>query len=101
MDNGQTFWANLSHKYQEGVNGVRAMQQLWQSVQQHVNEAQFKQVKMLLHVQQQEAVWWKDACLSYFQTFSKLPLPKGVEPPLYTLQYYQSLSFPYAPGNGH
>ncbi|MCC6759635.1 MAG: alpha-glucuronidase [Chitinophagaceae bacterium] len=101
MDNGQTFWANLSHKYQEGVNGVRAMQQLWQSVQQHVNEAQFKQVTMLLHVQQQEAVWWKDACLSYFQTFSKLPLPKGVEPPLHTLQYYQSLSFPYAPGNGH
>lgn len=101
MDNGQTFWANLSHKYQEGVNGVRAMQQLWQSVQQQVNEAQFKQVTMLLHVQQQEAVWWKDACLAYFQTFSKLPLPKGVEPPLHTLQYYQSLSFPYAPGNGH
>ena len=28
-----------------------------------------------------------------------LPLPPGQAPPAHPLEYYQSLSFPYAPGN--
>jgi len=51
-------------------------------------------------VQEKEAVWWRDACLSYFQTYSKMPLPASVEKPSHSLEYYEQLSFPYAPGNG-
>jgi alpha-glucuronidase len=56
---------------------------------------------MLLQIQYNEAVWWKDACLAYFKTFSKTDYPPGVQRPEYTLDYYQSLRFPYAPGNTH
>jgi alpha-glucuronidase len=55
---------------------------------------------MLLAIQEKEAVWWKDACLLYFQTFSKMPIPSAVEKPGNSLEYYKSLRFPFAPGNG-
>lgn len=43
-------------------------------------------------IQEHDAVWWRDACLLYFQTFSRLPLPAGVEPPQRTLQEYMAKS---------
>jgi alpha-glucuronidase len=86
--------------YQKGVEGVRLMQQQWQSIKPTIDEDRFIQVNKLLNVQAKEAVWWRDACLLYFQTFSKMPLPSSVEKPEQTLEYYQQLSFPYAPGNG-
>ena len=46
----------------------------------------------------QEAQWWRDACIAYFQSFSKRPLPAGFAPPEHPLEYYKSLKFPYAPG---
>jgi alpha-glucuronidase len=49
-------------------------------------------------VQHQEATWWRDACLLYFQQFSKQPLPTGIPRPARTLEDYQRLEFPYAPG---
>jgi alpha-glucuronidase len=42
-------------------------------------------------------VWWRNACVLYFQTFSALPIPADLEKPAHTLQYYQSLNFPFAP----
>jgi alpha-glucuronidase len=48
-----------------------------------------------LALQERDAVWWRDACLLYFQTFSKRPLPAGVEPPQHTLQEYMKASLPW------
>ena len=48
-------------------------------------------------IQEKEAVWWRNACLLYFQTFSKRPFPDDIEKPDQTLQYYMNLSYPYAP----
>ena len=100
MNNGQSFWYNLAIDYQKGVDGVRLMQKQWQSVKGTIDEQRFEQVNKLLKVQEKEAVWWRDACLSYFQTYSKMPLPASVEKPSHSLEYYEQLSFPYAPGNG-
>ncbi len=55
---------------------------------------------MALAIQVKEASWWCDACVLYFQTYAKLPLPEGLEKPLHSLEYYQALKFPYAPGQG-
>ena len=41
---------------------------------------------------------WRDACLLYFQQFSKRPLPGGVEPPEHTLDYYEAVQLHYVPG---
>jgi alpha-glucuronidase len=54
---------------------------------------------MLLAIQQDEAVWWRNACLLYFQTFSKMRIPDQYEKPNKSLEYYMQLRFPFAPGN--
>jgi len=99
MKSGHTFWEELCIKYQEGVDSVRIMQQLWKNLSGKIDEERYSQVGMLLAVQEKEAEWWKDACLTYFQTFSNMPVPGSVEKPKHALSYYQSLIFPYAPGN--
>jgi alpha-glucuronidase len=64
-----------------------------------VDVEQFDQVSQLLNIQVKDAVWWRDACLLYFQTFSKMPIPSNYEQPQQALDYYKNLRFPYAPGN--
>jgi len=98
MDSGKTLWEAIALKYQEGVEGVRTMQEQWQSLEGEIDEERFEHVQMLLTIQEKEAVWWRNACLSYFQSFSQRPLPKGVEKPAHDLEYYENLRFPYAPG---
>lgn len=97
----KSFWNELCYSYQQGVDTVGSMQEKWASVKKTIDPERFRQVEMLLAIQQKEAVWWKDACLGYFQTFSKMPYPTGVQQPQFNLDYYKSLSFPYAPGNTH
>lgn len=98
MRSGKTLWNSIVQKYYEGADEVKTMQQTWNSLEGKIDPERFETVKMLLEIQRQEAVWWRDACVLYFQTFSKLPLPDGVEKPKHSLEYYQNLSYPYAPG---
>jgi alpha-glucuronidase len=101
MKSGRNLWEELCYRYYSGVDSVRAMQKEWESVEKWVDSQRFKQVKMLLAIQEKEAVWWRNSCVLYFQTFSKMPIPKGYDTPDHTLEYYKSLSFPFAPGNAH
>jgi len=100
MQSGRNLWNELCHEYQEGVLQAKKMQEQWQEIKAGVDADRFHQVEQLLAIQVADAEWWRDACLSYFQTFSKQPLPNGYPKPKHDLQYYQSLHFPYAPGNG-
>jgi alpha-glucuronidase len=100
MQSGRSLWDELCYKYYSGVDSVRWMQKTWDELRKFVDEERFEQVKMLLTVQEKEAVWWRNACLLYFQTFSKKPIPTNYERPDHDLQYYEALKFPYAPGNG-
>jgi alpha-glucuronidase len=98
LKNGRTLWDGLGLKYQEGVDQVRDMIKTWKAMEPYVDKDRHHQVSMLLNIQLKEAIWWKDACMSYFQTFSKMDFPKEMEAPEHTLEYYKSLKFPYAPG---
>ncbi|NLX09576.1 MAG: alpha-glucuronidase [Chloroflexi bacterium] len=98
MKSGRTLWDELCHKYNEGVASVRQMQRTWESLAGHVDEARFEHVRALLRIQEQEARWWRDACLLYFQTFSKLPIPAEYEQPDKPLSYYRDLKHYYVPG---
>ncbi|WP_335965869.1 alpha-glucuronidase family glycosyl hydrolase [Galbibacter sp. PAP.153] len=98
LKNGNILWNGLALKYQEGVGQVREMQSLWEQIKPYFSAEQYQEVAMLLSIQLKEAKWWRDACMSYFQTFSKKPFPKGMETPKHSLNYYKSLKFPYAPG---
>jgi alpha-glucuronidase len=100
MKNGNTLWNELCNHYETGFKEVEWMKQQWSLQEKHVDARRFNSVKMLLNIQQEEAKWWRDACVSYFQTFSKRPYPTGFSAPAQALDYYKNLKFLYAPGNG-
>jgi alpha-glucuronidase len=100
MRSGRSLWNELCYKYNLGVDSVRWMQKTWNSLNGLVDEERFRQVKMLLSIQEKEAVWWRNSCLLYFQTFSKMPIPSNYEQPDHSLEYYKSMRFPFAPGIG-
>ncbi len=98
MDSGRTLWDEMALRYQRGVDGARWLQQTWASLEGKVDEERFTHVASFLQIQVDEAVWWRDACLLYFQQFSKMPLPSGVEPPAETLDYYLKFHRNFVPG---
>ncbi|MBE7173381.1 MAG: alpha-glucuronidase [Williamsia sp.] len=100
MKSGRTLWEELCYKYYTGADSVKQMRQTWNGMKGLIDEERFAQVNMLLGIQEKEAIWWRNACVLYFQTFSRMPLPAGYEKPDQSLEYYQSLRFPYAPGIG-
>ena len=99
MNSGRTLWEELCYKYYHGVDEIRSIQEHWNQLEKYLDKERFQQVKMLLAIQVKEATWWRNACLQYFQTFSRMPIPASYEKPDKTLDYYKSLRFPYAPGN--
>ena len=98
MKSGRSLWAELALHYQTGVEQVRAMQAQWRALKPFVDAERLEKTDAFLTIQLHEAEWWRDACLEYFGTFSKRPLPAGVPAPAHPLSYYEALEFPYAPG---
>ncbi len=98
LKSGNTLWDELCYHYYDGAKAVGEMIKTWQSLKGLIDEERFNQVRMLLNIQQKEAIWWRNACVLFYQTFSKQAIPAGLEKPDKTLEYYESLKFPYAPG---
>lgn len=98
LRSGRTLWQELCYRYQRGVDAVRSMQRTWAELSAHVDPARFEHVSGFLRIQEQEARWWRDASVLYFQTFSKLPMPEGYEAPEKSLEEYRSLRHYYVPG---
>jgi len=99
MHSGRTLWNELCYKYNSGVDSVRSFIKQWNSLKKYTDEDRFKQVDQLLNIQLKDAIWWRNACLLYFQTFSKMAIPAQYEKPDKTLEYYQNIRILYAPGN--
>lgn len=85
MNDGKTMWDALCYKYNSGVQQVREYQKVWDRMEQYVDSRRFEEVQSKLKIQARDAVWWRDACLLYFQTFSKKPIPYDLERPIYEL----------------
>jgi len=86
MKDGKTMWEELCYKYDSGVRRVRDYQNIWNKMQAYVDNERFTDVQAKLKIQAEDAVWWKDACLLYFQTFSKQPIPADIEKPVHNLE---------------
>jgi len=97
LSTGRTLWDELVHRYSAGVDSVRAMQREWRSVRSGIDSERFAEVDSFLSIQAREARWWRDAALSYFQTFSRLPISAGYEQPEHPLEYYEKLRCPADP----
>lgn len=100
MQSGRSLWDEMVHRYSRGVARVGDMRTTWEGLRGRVDDARHREVAAFLRIQQREAQWWRDASLAYFQSINGLPLPAGEAPPPRPLAYYQSLRFPYAPGDG-
>jgi alpha-glucuronidase len=74
------------------------MRDRWKGLEGAVDQERFTGVLSLLEIQAEEAAWWRDACLRYFQQYSRRPFPASIEPPGGDLEEYRNLRFPYAPG---
>ncbi len=100
MQSGRTLWDELCLHYQRGVDTVHGWQGSWAALKGLIDEERFGHVEALLARQERDARWWRDACLLYFQTFSKRPLPAGVEAPEHDLAFYEGIQLNYVPGAG-
>ena len=97
MRSGRSLWHELAFRYNAGVDTVRAMQRSWTSVRPAVDTQRFGEVSAFLDIQEREARWWRDAALTYFQQFSRMPIPAAYEQPAHPLAYYQRITCPANP----
>ncbi|WP_016953964.1 alpha-glucuronidase family glycosyl hydrolase [Catenovulum agarivorans] len=97
---GRALWDEIVHRYYLGVEQVEQINTEWNKLQGLIDPLQFKQVQMANVIHLNEAIWWRNACVLYFQSFSQRPIPAGLEKPQGTLQQYKALEFPFAPGQG-
>jgi alpha-glucuronidase len=86
MKNGRILWDELSYRYDAGVQQVREFQKTWDRMESFIDADRFSHVQSRLKIQSRDAVWWKDACLLYFQTYSNRPIPYAIERPVHELE---------------
>ena len=94
MHSGRTLWDELVLRYTRGVTEVKAMRVAWAGLAGHIDAERYARTTALLGIQQDEAQWWRDASIAYWQSLNGLPMPSGFEPPARTLDYYKNLGQP-------
>ena len=86
LSSGKTLWDEFSSRYYVGVEEVTKMRQQWDSVKPYIDPEMFEDVKGRLAAQHREAINWRDACVLYFQQYSKMPIPAPYKKPERTLE---------------
>jgi len=94
MRSGRTLWDELCLHYQSGVDWVGDARTKWDGLSGVIDPERHAAVAAKLAIQQHDAIWWHDACLLYFQTYSKLPFPNGVTTPQHTLEELEAINPP-------
>ena len=77
MKSGSTLWQELCMKYNMGVSMVEVYRDYWHtSAKQYMkgHEQEWQHTDSLLNVQLENAKEWRETCLKYFQTFSKMEI---------------------------
>lgn len=98
LSTGNTLWNEMALRYQRGVEGARWMEGQWMQLEGKIDPERYQHIASFLRIQVEEAVWWRDSCLLYFQQFSGMPLPPEVEKPLHDLNYYLNFKRNFVPG---
>jgi alpha-glucuronidase len=93
MKSGRILWDEMCFLYNSGVDSVRWMRKEWEKAKGLVDNERFESVSSLLAEQEANARIWRDACLSYFQTFSRMPVPSEYEKPEHPLEYYMKIRY--------
>ena len=91
LSTGNTLWDELCTRYYTGLASVKEMRKAWNTVKPNIDKEIFEDVAGRLAVQEREAVWWRDACVLYFQQYSKMPIPAQFPKPERSLEEVKKL----------
>jgi len=58
-----------------------------------IDSEEFEFVEEKIEKQLKPAEWWRNSCVIYFQQFSKIPIPAGLEKPEESLEFYEKFDF--------
>ena len=94
LKSGNTLWDELCYKYQSGVDKAHEFCEIWKQMSPYIDKERYEAVARRLKIQADDAVWWKDACLEYFRTFSRMKYPSGVDKPVYRLKELKKVKLP-------
>ena len=94
LKSGNTLWDELCYKYQSGVDKAHEFCEIWKQMSPYIDKERYEAVARRLKIQADDAVWWKDACLEYFRTFSRMKYPSGVDKPIYRLKELKKVKLP-------
>ena len=107
MRNGLSLWDNLCYTYDRGVRQAQDFVKTWEEMEPYLfvqvsqdsfvgdfnapmrkdyPRERYQQQLQRFQRQAQDAQWWRDACLLYFQQFSHQPLPPDSPNFQYTLE---------------
>jgi alpha-glucuronidase len=96
MKSGRILWDELYYRYTGGIESVDRMRAEWATLKGQVDDERFDAVTAYLATEKREAVYWRDAGMAYFESYSHRPYAKGYAPK-YPLDYYKGLPFGVAP----
>lgn len=94
LKSGNTLWDELCYKYQTGVDKAQEFCEVWNQMSDYVDSERYQAIANRLKIQADDAVWWKDACLEYFRTFSRMKYPSGVDKPVFRLKELKKVKLP-------
>jgi len=80
LKSGRTIWDEICLHYDTGISEVEAFQKTWESLKPYVSEPIYNEVSRKLDIQHNDAQWWRDACVGFFQLYSEKELPSDVRP---------------------
>lgn len=90
----RTMWEELCYKYDHGVQQVKDFQKVWDRAGKYIDPQRYNETRTHLMIQVRDAIWWKDACLLYFQQFSGKPIPYDIDRPIHSLDELEKIHLP-------
>jgi alpha-glucuronidase len=99
LSSGRALWEELLTRYDRGLASVAGMRRSWAGLSQRIDAERHAQVSAFLRIQEEEARWWRDASIAYWQSVAQRPLPAGIAPPEHGLATYKAIRFRNVPGN--
>ena len=88
MRSGRTMWKELCYHYGHGLAVAEEYAKTWDECKPYIDPKLWNDVARRLKIQKEDARWWHDACLLYFQEFSKMPIPQETKLSLDEMQKF-------------
>ena len=95
---GDTLWERLAAEYAWAEIGLRRRMTFWEGLRGAIDPERHAAIAADMAIQLEEARWWRNASMAYWQSVNGLPLPAGAAPIPESLESYQARAFPEAPG---